>query len=60
MRQITLLFPVLIGLTLFLLAPLIQAGEAVQWLRGSKGLATATERAGDEQKLLLLDFFHPH
>lgn len=59
MRNVTT-FIVLVTAVLFSLAPLAQAGEAVQWLRGSKGLATATERAGDEQKLLLLDFFHPH
>ncbi len=59
MRHTATFFVLMIGV-LFSLAPLAQAGEAVQWLRGSKGLATATERAGDEQKLLLLDFFHPH
>ncbi len=59
MRHVTV-FLVLTGLTLLLIAPLAQAGETVQWLRGSKGLAAATEKVNGEKKLLLLDFFHPH
>ncbi len=51
---------VLVSVFFFMLAPVVQAKESIEWLRGPEGLATARERAADENKLLLLDFFHPH
>jgi hypothetical protein len=50
---------VLVSAVLLSLAPVVQAKESIQWLKGSKNLATAQKKAGDENKLLLLDFFHP-
>ncbi len=58
MRHITAV-AVLASVFLFILAPVVQAKESIQWLKGSKNLATAQKKAGDENKLLLLDFFHP-
>lgn len=58
MRHITAV-AVLVSVFLFILAPVVQAKESIQWLKGSKNLATAQKKAGDENKLLLLDFFHP-
>ncbi len=48
---------VLVSVFLFMLAPVVQAKESIQWLKGSKNLATAQKKAGDENKLLLLNFF---
>jgi hypothetical protein len=58
MRHITAV-AVLASVFLFILAPVVQAEESIEWLEGPEGLATARERAADENKLLLLDFFHP-
>jgi hypothetical protein len=58
MRHITAV-AVLVSVFLFILAPVVQAKESIEWLKGSEGLATAKERAAEENKLLLLDFFHP-
>jgi hypothetical protein len=58
MRHITAV-AVLVSVFLFILAPVVQAKESIAWLKGSEGLATAKERAAEENKLLLLDFFHP-
>ncbi len=58
MRHITAV-AVLVSVFLFILAPVVQAKESIEWLTGPEGLATAQKKAGDENKLLLLDFFHP-
>ncbi|MGR3294622.1 MAG: hypothetical protein ACUZ8A_00055 [Candidatus Bathyanammoxibius sp.] len=58
MRRVTVV-AVLVSVFLFILAPVVQAKESIQWLKGSKNLATAQKKAADENKLLLLDFFHP-
>ncbi len=58
MRHVTAVV-VLVSVFLFMLAPVAQAKESIAWLKGSEGLATAKERAAKENKLLLLDFFHP-
>ncbi|MHC4198095.1 MAG: hypothetical protein ACYSRP_09370 [Planctomycetota bacterium] len=58
MRHITAVV-VLVGVFFFMLAPVVQARESIEWLRGPEGLAAAKEKAADENKLLLLDFFHP-
>ncbi|MFQ5956241.1 MAG: hypothetical protein ACE5KK_00525 [Candidatus Brocadiales bacterium] len=59
MRHITALL-VLVSLILFSPTPVVEGKDAVQWLKGSKNFGTASEKAGNEEKLLLLDFFHPH
>ena len=58
MRDITTV-AVLVSVFLFILSPVVQAKESIEWLEGPEGLATAKERAAEENKLLLLDFFHP-
>ncbi len=58
MRHIATLL-VLASVILLPLAPIAQGKEAIQWLKGAKGLAAAPEKAGNEKKLMLLEFFHP-
>lgn len=58
MRYITALF-ILTSITLLPVTRVADGKEVVQWLKGEDGFETASERAGDEKKLLLLDFFHP-
>lgn len=59
MRSITALLLLIICTALLSPAPVVEGKESVQWLKGSKGFETASKKAGDEKKLLLLDFFHP-
>ncbi|MFQ5863306.1 MAG: hypothetical protein ACE5IC_09340 [Candidatus Brocadiales bacterium] len=51
---------VLASLTLLSPTPVAQGKDAIQWLKGSKNFGVASEKATDEKKFLLLDFFHPH